>query len=62
MDKKVVITGGAGGLGLCIAKKHSSLGDSVFLIDVKETPELEAFLNTVHPNCSSFRANLSMDK
>lgn len=44
MDKKVVITGGAGGLGLCIAKKHASLGDSVFIIDVKETPELNEFL------------------
>jgi NAD(P)-dependent dehydrogenase (short-subunit alcohol dehydrogenase family) len=44
MKKNVVVTGGAGGLGLCIAKKHASLGDSVFLIDVKETPELEVFL------------------
>lgn len=31
-------------MGLCIAKKHAGLGDSVFIIDVKETPELKEFL------------------
>ncbi len=58
MDKKVVVTGGAGGLGLCIAKKHASLGDYVFIIDVKETPELDAFLKE-NPKSEFQKCNIS---
>lgn len=35
MSRKVLITGGAGLIGQAIAKKHTSLGDDVFLYDTK---------------------------
>jgi len=40
MNKQIFITGGAGGLGIALAKRHLSLGDRVWVLDIEETPEL----------------------
>lgn len=42
MNRNVLVTGGAGGLGSCIVKQHLELGDTVWALDVKATPETEA--------------------
>jgi NAD(P)-dependent dehydrogenase (short-subunit alcohol dehydrogenase family) len=38
LSKKVLVTGGAGGLGLAIVEKHLSFGDTVWALDVEESP------------------------
>lgn len=58
MDKKVFVTGAAGGLGLCIAKRHAALGDMVFAIDIKETPDLVDFLRE-NPAVRFFKCDIA---
>jgi len=40
MDKNVFVTGAAGGLGLALVRKHLSLGDKVWALDINEIPAL----------------------
>ena len=39
--RKIFVTGGAGGLGMAIVRKHLSLGDRVWAADVKSNREME---------------------
>ena len=44
MDKKVFVTGGAGGLGLAIAERHLSFGDKVWALDIEASPGLTGLI------------------
>ena len=39
MDRKVFVTGGAGGLGMCIVKRHLAMGDRVWALDMNSSPQ-----------------------
>jgi len=40
LDKKVLVTGGANGLGYAIAERHLSLGDKVWVLDIDESQSI----------------------
>jgi len=42
MEKEILVTGGAGGLGLAIVEKHISFGDKVWALDIETSPGLAA--------------------
>lgn len=42
MHKKVFVTGGGGGLGLAIVQRHLELGDTVWALDIRQSPECAA--------------------
>lgn len=60
MNKQIFITGGAGGLGLEIAKRHLSLGDRVLVLDVEETSEVTDLLSK-NDKISFVKCDISRD-
>jgi len=60
MSKLVFITGGARGLGIAIARKHLSLGDRVWVLDIEETSELTDLLSK-NDKISFIKCDISKD-
>ena len=42
--RKIFVTGGTGGLGLAIVRRHLHLGDAVWAMDLRETEEMRELL------------------
>ena len=46
-DKVVIVTGGANGIGRCIADEFRSQGAVVYVIDKHEASNLKAFITSI---------------
>lgn len=57
--KTVLITGAAGGLGICLAREYLSMGCMVFGVDVVQHPETDSLLEEANGQFDFFRADVS---
>ena len=58
MEKKILVTGGAGGLGLAIVDRHLSFGDKVWALDIETSPGLSA-LSARESNITFIKCDIS---
>ena len=58
MNEKIVITGAGSGLGACLARKFSSNGDFVIMLDVSEE-NMAKTKDTLHGECDCYQLDIS---
>lgn len=55
MNKNIVVTGGAGGLGIEIVKQHLEAGDRVWALDLKKTTDMKILMENTDNEQLYFR-------